>query len=211
MMRVSGVIVVLAFTHSMSAASAALACSSDSHWLIDTTLSSSIMTPYEMYPGVLVTMGWIPGIAPGHRRRQVRSFGDNPPQIDTQPSRYLPYWSKAHVIDIQVDQQQRIDGFGAKIMPRFVVRRRTLAVNAKTGQRFRHGNKTRVTGDARPVLEVAELDEIRVEPAEAPRHVAVKHDCRRLTYKVYRQVFDARRTKKLRRDMRAAGKSSAKW
>jgi hypothetical protein len=56
-MRVSLVIVVLAFTHSASAASADLACSSDSHWLIDTTLSSSTMTPYEMYPGVLVTMG----------------------------------------------------------------------------------------------------------------------------------------------------------
>lgn len=44
-MRVSLVIVVLAFTHAASAASAALACSSDSHWLIDTTLSSSNITP----------------------------------------------------------------------------------------------------------------------------------------------------------------------
>jgi hypothetical protein len=43
--RISLLIVVLACTHSASAASAALACSSDSHWLIDTTVASWNMTP----------------------------------------------------------------------------------------------------------------------------------------------------------------------
>ena len=42
--RVSLVIVVLVFTHSASAASATLACSSDCHWLMDTTLLSSNIT-----------------------------------------------------------------------------------------------------------------------------------------------------------------------